>query len=71
MERQRPSGCQTSRFGDVRVDALWGGLNVCSGVKHLEEMENYAQIPPAINQIEVRRLTRIQSLACDFDYQIY
>jgi hypothetical protein len=64
-------GVKLVGFDDVRVDALRGGLIVCSGVKHLEELENYAQIPPAINQIEVRRLTRIQSLATGSGCQIY
>lgn len=28
-------------------------IDVCSGVRHLQEMESYAKIPPAVNQIEV------------------
>lgn len=30
-----------------------GVLILLSGVRHLEEMESYAKIPPAVNQIEV------------------
>lgn len=43
-----------------------------SGVKHLQEMEEYSQIPPAVNQIEVRLVphTSLSSLTRDCSFTL-
>lgn len=42
-----------SLIEEVSVDRDVGERIDYSGVKHLEEMEEYAEIKPAVNQIEV------------------
>jgi hypothetical protein len=58
-KRQERGRKEEGRRTAKKMRATIGGaalLTTYSGLRHLKEMEGYAKIPPAVNQIEVSTL---------------